>query len=690
MRMNKTCLILLSPLLFFLAIPGAFAQQSSKSKSKDRFREKDILRPPDIRNAAEINGPGIDFSPTYYDEGIVFVSNSSKTGRPDRRYVDRTSFDLFFALLDPNEEAMLRTSFSEELNSTLNEGQATFSRDGKMVYFTRNNMYKGVQKADASGQVRMKIYQAQIGKYDWINIQELSFNNDDYSCMHPSLSPDGKKLYFSSDMPGGQGGYDLYVSERTEEGGWGAPVNLGPEINTEKNEVFPFITVGGKTLFFTSSGHNTLGGLDMFYTNLDKPDEGVVNLNEPFNSPDDDMDMILNEDGTRGFFTSDRPGGFGKADIYSFIVENGIQGIEKPPSNRITIVVTDGRTGQPIPKAEIRILQPSDDGFISAQNDFYDVDLAPTPEAPNSLSLRLVRKNADALGPPDNYTNGSGTAYADFLMYRSHLILASYDGYQTAERLYSVEPDKSGAVTLSLFEEAVCHRMTGVVSTDKFNTRIPNATLIFTHKESNQQVTAHTDINGEYNLCLPLEGEYLLQVKREGFRTQNITTAAARGKSINNTIRLEPVELTASTDSDAEKTDAMLARPLQDGYVITMDKIRFEAGRATLNQSAVRHLDAIVELMQRYPEMEIDLAVHTDSRGDAKANQELSSERAKNAKTYLVYKGINASRVNAIGKGESELRNRCADGVECTDAEHEVNNRIEVKVRKVGSTIRTP
>ena len=685
--MYKTYLILLSPLLLLLTSSGALlAQQSSKSKSKDRYREKEIARPPQIRNAAGINGPGIDYSPAYYDDGIVFASNSSKAGPADRKYLDRSSFDLFFALLDANQEPMVRTAFSDEINSSLNEGQACFSHDGKTVYFTRNNTYKGVQKADPGGRVRMKIYQARLGKYDWEEVTELPFNNDNFTCMHPSLSVDGAKLYFTSDMPGGYGGYDLYVSERTDEG-WSAPVNLGPEINTDKNEVCPFITLGGKTLFFTSGGHNTLGGLDLFYINLNKTDDGVVNLNEPFNSTNDDMDLILNEDGTRGFFTSDRPGGHGKADIYAFVAENGIEGIEKPPSNRVQIVVIDGRTKQPIPKAAIRILQPSDDGFISAQNDFYDVDLQPTPEAPNSLSLRLVRKDADELGEPDNYTNGAGTAYADFVMYRSYLILASYDGYQTSERLYSVEPDKGGAVTLALFEEALCHRTAGIVSTDKFGTRIPNATLVFTHKESNQEVLAHTDINGEYDLCLPLEGEYLLQVKHEGFRTQNLNMTAVRNKSINNTIRLQPVELNAA---DAEKAEALLARPLQDGYMITMDKIRFEPGKATLNQSAVRHLDAIVELMLRYPEMEIDLTVHTDSRGDARANQLLSDERAKNAKTYLAYKGIAANRVNASGKGESQLRNRCADGADCTDAEHEVNNRIEVKVRKVGNAVRTP
>ncbi|MBL7774757.1 MAG: PD40 domain-containing protein, partial [Saprospiraceae bacterium] len=147
--MNKPYLILLLPLLFLLDAPAALGQQSSKSKSKDRYREKEVVQPPTVRNCAEINGPGTDFSPIYYDDGIVYLSNSSKTGPADRKYLDRPTFDMYFALLDANQEPMVRSPFSEEINSNLNEGQATFSPDGKTIFFTRNNMYKGVQKADS-------------------------------------------------------------------------------------------------------------------------------------------------------------------------------------------------------------------------------------------------------------------------------------------------------------------------------------------------------------------------------------------------------------------------------------------------------------------------------------------------------------------------------------------------------------
>lgn len=692
----RICLRLFFPLfaLAFVGItPSGVAQQSAKSKSKDRFREKSTNgREPIVRQAAAICGPGAEYPSAYLDQQLVFVSNSARIGKSSANYKNRLNFDLYVVPLDGNEEPMPpRLSFSDELNSNLNEGQVTFARKGKVVLFSRNNNYRGVQKAGVDGRVRMKIYQARRGKYDWEDIQELPFNSDDYSCMHPSLSVDGQHLYFASDMPEGYGGFDLYVCRRQPDGSWSKPENLGPKVNTEKNELFPFITFGAKTLLFASDGHPGLGGLDIFSINLDQLDEGPLNLNEPFNSKEDDFAMIINEDGTRGFFSSRREGGFGDADIYSFWVETGIENIEKPQANRVAIRVIDGRTNQPIPKAEVRILQSSDDGFVSRRNDFYYTELAPTPDSPNALSLRIVRKDAEALGAPDFVANTEGKVYTDFTWYRSYLILASFDGYQTTERLYTMEPDKSGEIVVALFEEAICHRMTGIVSTERFNTRIPNAVLLFTHKESNRQVVAHSDLNGEYNICLPLEGEYLLHVKRDGFKPKFITTEAIRGKSVDNIIRLDPVEMTAAaTTADAAKVEAQLARPLQDGYIITMDMIKFEPGSASLNRSFVQHLDAVVELMQRYPEMEIELMLHTDARGDAKANLALSEERAKNARAYLTYRGIAAERIQATGKGDTQPRNHCARGVSCTDAEHEMNNRLEVRVRKVGNIVKIP
>lgn len=679
--MTRKLILAFSALMLFVAAP-ALAQQSSKSKSKDRFREKDdannIIR---LRNATALNSNGTDYSPVFYkDDGIVYVSSRQKNGPQDKK-TKETFFELYYSPFDPNKEPATPQKFSLEINSSLHEGPVTFDREAKTMFFTRNNMHKGVQKADNRGIVRLKIYQADRGPVDWQNLRELPFNSDDYSCLHPSLSIDGEHLYFASDMPGGFGGFDLYRSDKDPGGAWGTPVNLGPDVNSDKNELFPFIHEGG-TLFFASDGHNTLGGLDLFF--VDQTADGqtaVVNLGEPFNSKEDDLGFILNSDGTRGFLSSSRAGGYGKDDVYSFTIEKGIKGVEKPVAQPVQILVTDARTGQPIQGASIHILKQTEGGFAgSSDQSFYNVDLMPIQDRPNALNFQLVRKNASDLGKPDLLTNAVGEARSDFLRYRTYLLLANFEGFQTSEKFYSMDEDGTGIVRIAMSPAPTCYHAGGIVGTETFGTRIANANLRFIHKVSGHIELVRTNQNGQYDLCLPLEGDYLVQVDRDGFKPDNFSATVVKGQVAFNEIRLRPAEV----GLDAEAT-LPLAAGLKPGTVIVMDKIKYEQNKATLNQTAVRHLDALYDLMVRYPEMEIDLVSHTDTRGDANANLELSTERAKNAKTYLIYRGIADKRINAIGKGGTEPRNQCAQGVTCSDAEHLINVRTEIRIRRIGA-----
>lgn len=672
-------IILLLPLLSLVCLAALSAQTSSKSKSKDRFREKNDLRyPVRVLNANEINQDGSDGAPAYYKQGIVFVSSRTKNGPRDPN--GNTYAELYYAFFNYNGEPSFpqKVAFTTEKRSNFHDGPVCFTRDNKTVFLTLNNNKDGVLKAGKNGMANLKIYEAHYAKPDWTKAKELPFNGEDYNCKHPSLSPDGTKMFFASDMPGGQGGYDIYVVERTDFG-WGTPVNLGPAINTPGQEIFPFISQSG-SLFFSSNGRsNTLGGFDNYYVNnpLDNPTE-VVNLGEDFNSNADDMSLIIDDEGKTGFFTSNRARGMGKDDIYRFEAPRGIEGMGKPEINPTQIVVTDNK-GNPLQKAEIRILQPSEDGFVSGNKDFYTIDLMPLQEQPNALSLQLVRKGAADLGKADLYSNVEGKAQTEFTRYHNYFVVVSLPGYTPQEKLISVETEKDLLLNFRLSEAPVCLRAGGIVAATGFGTRIANATVKFVHRESGNAFTARTNWYGEYDICLPLEGDYIAYVERAGFKPDNYRLKAVKGERASEEIRLEPLTPDASIE-----TTMPLANNLQDGSTIILDKIFYEYNKATLNQSAVRYLDALLEMLKRYPEMEIDLVSHTDTRGPARLNQELTDARAENAKTYLVYKGIAANRINAYGKGESEPRNRCADGVECSDEEHQQNNRLEVRVRKLG------
>lgn len=585
---------------FFLFLTATLtAQQSSKSKSRDRFREKDDGHyPVRVSNSLEINHEGADYAPAFFKEGIVFVSNRDKNGPRDPKTGEPYA-KLFYAFFDYNGDPGIpqKVAFSESGAGSMNEGPLCFSRDNNTVFQTRNNNKDGVIKSGPNGKSTLKIYEShrKRGKqgYLWTPPAELPFDSDDYSCMHPGLSADGSKLFFSSDMPGGYGGYDLYYSERVNDT-WSAPVNLGPLINTAKQEIFPFISQAG-TLFFTSNGRSaTLGGFDIYYVNnpLNDPEE-VVDLGDQINSEADDMAFISNDDGKKGFFTSNRARGAGKDDIYFFEAPHGLEGVAKPRTSDAQIIVTDAATGAPLQKAAIRILQSSDDGFVNGKKDAHSFDLTPVPETPGAFSLQLIASGEP--GAADLYSNAEGKARTEFIRYRNYLVVVSLEGYDLKEKMVPVRDENAVSVQFGLNRKA------------------------------------------------------------------NLAQGSVPG---------------------ADSLPAI--RNIREGSTIILDKIHFERNGTALDNSAVDYLDAVFEVLQSFPEMEIDLVAHTDTRGDARLNQELTDARAQNAKTYLVRKGIDANRIRAFGKGESEPRNRCAEGVDCSDGEHQQNNRLEVRIRKVG------
>ena len=671
------------PILVLFTAVALPAQQSSKSKARERFREKDS---PDnkvsVTNVTTLNSTNTDYSPVYYQNGVVYVSSRKKNGAYDKR-TGETFSELYFAPFDPNGFPARRQNFSIDINSKLHEGPVTFSRDFKTMSYTQNNEKDGVRKADAKGVVRLKIYWAKKGPVDWMPQGELSFNADEYSCLHPSLSVDGKRLWFSSDMPGGYGSYDIYYADRQADGTWGAPVNAGDVVNTDKSELFPFIHPGG-TLFFSSTGHeNNLGGLDIYLLDED-PDGGMVavNMDKPYNSADDDLGFIIDDELKTGFFTSNRKpderglnGTLGKDDIWAFKIEEGIREV-RPARQDARIVVRDARTGKAIQGAEIRILKSSNDGFVDNDSSVYEIDLQPVNGDPNTVSLQLRPKSSDRMRRADYYTNAVGETNADFLRYRSYVILTNHPDYLMSQQFVSFdENSQAPVIEIRMSDAPVCYRASGTVLTDQLGTRIANATLRFVHKSTNKIQTARTNLSGEYDVCLSETGDYLVQIERSGFQPENYMMTAISERTDFHEVRMRPTQI--GGDAEAEMP---LAGAVSVGSVIVLDKIGWESQQTTLNQRAVRALDALYELLVRYPNISIDLTAHTDTRGSASANLSLSTERAENAKAYLEYRGIKDGRIKAVGKGGSEPRNRCLSGVVCSEEEHSTNVRFEVIV----------
>jgi outer membrane protein OmpA-like peptidoglycan-associated protein len=265
-----------------------------------------------------------DFGATFYKDGIVFASERDKGGAVKRNHcwTGQPFLDLYFVPIkncgaDATNGRPVK--FNSDINSKYHDAIPTFTKDQSTIFFTRNNYLNGKAGADDQGIMRLKIYTAKKKGNGWGNDESLPFNSDEYSCAHPTLNAEGTKLYFASDMPGGFGGMDLYVSE-LENGRWGPPMNMGPNINTEGNEIFPSIHKSGR-LYFSSDGQLGLGGLDIYYVDAQEGGQAwssPENVGAPVNSKDDDFGFTLSDEGTCGFLSSDRAGGSGRDDIYSF------------------------------------------------------------------------------------------------------------------------------------------------------------------------------------------------------------------------------------------------------------------------------------------------------------------------------------------------------------------------------------
>ncbi len=265
-----------------------------------------------LYSLSEINTRWSEFSPTFYRNGMVFVSSRAAQG-PKDKILGESFFQIYEVALDPNGRPSRPRLFSSRINSTTHNGPMTFNWDFSEAIFSKNR-YTEPNAFGKEVPMHVQLFSARRKHTTWTDINPLNLYMPGENQMHPTLSPDGQTLYFISDRPGGQGGYDIYISYRSGKS-WSKPENLGSEINTPGQEGYPFIHSSG-ILFFSSDCRNGNGGLDIYMVDLRKPEKKVVALPTPINSPFDDLGFILNGPADRAYFSSNRPKGLGKDDLY--------------------------------------------------------------------------------------------------------------------------------------------------------------------------------------------------------------------------------------------------------------------------------------------------------------------------------------------------------------------------------------
>jgi outer membrane protein OmpA-like peptidoglycan-associated protein len=518
---------------------------------------------------------------------------------------------------------------------------------------------------------------------------------------------DGKRLYFASNRAEGFGGMDLWVSFRQGET-WGKPINLGRSVNTPKNEFFPFIHAD-ETLFFASNGHGGSGGLDLFHTQKTEIGwEKPTNLGESINSDKDDFGLIVDEDMKNGYFSSNRTGGKGDDDIYSFRASKGLLTKEAPKLNVPTIDVTvssqDIESRQVIPNMNVSYTNMADVnnaailtdemgniiGFKTDVGNEYSLEDAQTHETKVNMGVsgaQILKLPAGRYLFRFEHPDFKPKYVVKTIFQGDRMVVAQPEKRVDEKAMVTVDKKESPAQPEKRVDEKAIVAVdkkespTRTSAGAKPNPTNPTKASSGTTADSKKPANASTTIlNGSNPNNIPnnpnSNNKILNNAANDPNSNNKILNNAANAPNSNN-------KIPNNAANDLKKVSDML----KTGNVIRLNSIYYHFNDALFRPDATPTLKVLVDLMRKYPEMEIELASHTDSRGTEAYNLQLSRQRAEHLTQYLLAYGIDSQRVKPVGYGESRLKNRCADGVDCAEKEHQQNRRTEVRILKMNPLI---
>ena len=633
-------------LIFSICLAG-WAQQALLAQTPRPVKVGIMAAPADytVIPLKGINEGQLDFSPVPFANGVMFTSNraSDKAVICQDRMTNDNFTEMYYA------EKISDGLFAEpkllegKINRRYNDGVATLDTSETTMYFTRNN-YDGKKK---DGEIKLKVYQSAFDGKIWSEPTELPFNSAAFSSAHPTLSKDGRRLYFASDRPGGFGGMDIYVATLTG-GSWSNPVNLGPSVNSSANEIFPHIDEEDR-LYFASNGHNSMGGLDIFMTTkleaaMEESWMEPEHLPEPVNSIWDDFGIVAENGAKKGYFTSNRDGGAGGDDIY-FWKYNGIR----------------------LDPAKICVMREADgtriEGAIVRMQDV-------TPAAAGQVvSLPAAERTAMTGSATLYYTDKDGLVSLLIPANAQYRFLVEKNGFRPEDRTVNAsEILYSPEYCIGLKKSML--RLEGVVQNKSNANPLPGSTVQLLDKCTGKTETVSADAKGRFSFLIDCNCQYEVLGSKPDFSDDK-----------------KEVMLNMSACFSDQPYETLLAlNPIKEepayrlGQVITLENVYYDYDKYFIRDDAATELNYVVDLMQKYPSMEIELRSHTDSRGSDSYNMKLSQNRAKAAVDYIVSRGISSSRLEPKGCGEMELKNECANGVTCSYEKHQENRPTEIKI----------
>jgi outer membrane protein OmpA-like peptidoglycan-associated protein/tetratricopeptide (TPR) repeat protein len=574
---------------------------------------------PEINSQYPEYGPVISADETE----IIFTSNRPNTtgGRIDD--IDGLYYEDVYISNKKNGKWSEPLQMSTNLNTTNHDASIALSPDGQTLFLYRFD--QDSPSSNSSGDLFTSKLEGKV----WARAERLS-DKINSKGWEPSatITEDGKTLYFASDKPGGKGGTDIYYSRKLSDGNWDKPVSIGNVINTEYDEDCPFIHPDGKTLYFSSKGHNTMGGFDIFISKYDvdtkawgKPE----NFGYPISTAHDDLHFVISTNAKRIYFSTIKEGGYGNKDIY-------YANISKKESAKvllITGIVTDSVTGKPI---EVKLR-------VTDKETGEEIGTYQSNSSSGKYTVILNEgKNYDLIFSSPKF----GTHY-------ENVNLIEVKEYEEIQRNVSLVPQSREVII----------NITDAETKKSLKTKIKLMNL-----DSRDEITLDEEAgrDGRYGAKLKEGNIYNIEINKIGYVFTD------------NQIFIPTSE---QVKSDSIPTFDIQLRPLKEGTSLILKNIYFATDESKPLATSKEELDKVALFMKQNSGAVIEISAHTDDVGNDEYNLKLSEKRAQEVVNYLVANGVPPARLKAKGHGKNVPVSKGT-----SDEERQQNRRVELKILK--------
>lgn len=569
----------------------------------------------------EINSVYPDYRPVISaDESVMYFTSrrDNTTGGGIDQNEGKYYEDIYFSNYENGKWTEAKNSGEPINRSNQHDATCALAIDGQKLFVYLDDLHNG------SG----NIYECTLSGHNWSKPKKLpGVINSKYHESSASLSPDGKTLYFCSENPNnnlGTGSHDIFKSTLNAKGEWGQPESLGPAVNTIYDERTVFIHPDGKTLYFSSQGHNSMGGYDLFksvYNDSSKQWSQPVNLGFPINSPDDDVDFVVSASGKHAYYSTVRPDGSGEKDIYK---------ITLPADTTVYLTLIKGNV-----------------------SDESNNPLGATIEIIDVKTGKVISKQES--------NSATGKFLVSLPSGKNYKIKISADGYMPDEQLFKIpkgEKFKALDLYIELKRKEQLVEIEGTVTDEKG--RVLAATIEVVNNATEEVVTKTVaDKSGKYRVKLQAGKNYGIVASDEGYLFQSLNIDIPADKDH---IDLTPIAL----------------KKIKAGSNIVLNNIFFDFDKSSLRPDSKPELARVLALLKQNPSMKIEISGHTDNKGSAAYNQKLSEARAKSVVDFLVAAGIDRNKLTYIGFGFTKpiATNETEEG-------RQLNRRIEFKITAV-------